>query len=543
MSKLALFNGKIYVEKGVYAQALWAEDGIIVGVGRNEDVPAEFHAYEVIDCQGRTVIPGLNDSHLHLVKIGTRLGQPNITGATSMDDLVQRMRDYIAANPERCAQGVSSTGWNQDLFTDEQRIPNRYDLDRITTDIPVVLSRICGHVASANSKALELLGLDKEGRQIEGGTIETDENGVPNGIFTEGGTGIPYTIMPQIDTAAMVKDFEIGSQYALSRGITSVRSNDGGNSSYPKPVVIQMLADLCRQGKMPLRYRAQVSFDSPQELEAFAAAGGFDQPEGCDPNVFTLGSVKLFKDGSLGGRTGTMRHEYLDDPGNYGVESTSDALMDAFCQVADKYGLQVTTHVIGDKAVEDTVGNYEKVLHEGKNPLRHALIHCQITDRPLLERIVKADIPVMYQPIFLDYDMHAVIPRCGEALSSTSYAFKTVGDLGGSVSYGTDSPVEDCNPFPNIYSAVTRKDKNGFPEGGFFPQECVDVETAIDAYTAGSAFVEFHEQDKGRLKPGYFADLVVLDTDIFTCDPMKIRDILPVLTVVGGKVAFRKEEV
>ena len=285
-----------------------------------------------------------------------------------------------------------------------------------------------------------------------------------------------------------------------------------------------------------------MSFGSPEELEAFAASGGFDQPEGCDPNRFTLGSVKLFKDGSLGGRTGTMRHEYLDDPGNYGVESSSDAEMDAFCQVADKYGLQVTTHVIGDKAVEDTVGNYEKVLHDGKNPLRHALIHCQITDRPLLERIVKNDIPVMYQPIFLDYDMHAVISRCGEELSSTSYAFKTVEDLGGSVSYGTDSPVEDCNPFPNIYSAVTRKDKNGWPEGGFFPQECVDVETAIDAYTAGSAFVEFHEADKGRLKPGFFADLVVLDTDIFTCDPMKIRDILPVLTVVNGEVAWRKDE-
>jgi len=146
----------------------------------------------------------------------------------------------------------------------------------------------------------------------------------------------------------------------------------------------------------------------------------------------------------------------------------------------------------------------------------------------------------MYQPIFLDYDMHAVISRCGEELSSTSYAFKTAEDLGIHVSYGTDSPVENCNPYPNIYSAVTRKDKTGFPENGFFPQECVDIYTAIDAYTAGSAYNEFREADKGRIKPGFLADMVILDTDIFTCDPMKIRDILPVMTIVDGKVAFEK---
>ena len=235
-----------------------------------------------------------------------------------------------------------------------------------------------------------------------------------------------------------------------------------------------------------------------------------------------------------------MRNGYQDDPGNYGVETTDDATMDAFCQLADKHDIQVVTHVIGDKAIEDTVGNYERVMRDGKNPLRHGLVHCQITDIPLLERIAKDQILAMYQPIFLDYDMHAVISRCGEELSSTSYAFNTAEKLGIPVSYGTDSPVEDCNPFPNLYSAVTRKDKKGWPEGGFFPQECVDVMQAIDAYTAGSAHCEFHENDKGRIKPGFLADMVILDTDIFTCDPMKIRDILPVTTIVDGKIAWQK---
>lgn len=541
MSKLALFNGKIYVEKGVFAQALWVEDGIIRGVGRNEDVPAEFHAYEAIDCGGKTVIPGLNDSHLHLIKIGTRLSQANISGSASMEDMIGRVRDFISAHPEACEKGVGTTGWNQDLFTDGQRMPTRYDLDKISTDIPIVLSRVCGHVATCNSKTLELLGMDQVPGVCPGGTIEVDEQGIPNGIFTEAATGIPYSVLPQADPAAMERDFAAACAYALAHGITSVQSNDAGNSAYPKETVIQTLADLCRQGKMPLRYRAQVSFDTAEELEAFAAKGGFAQPEDCDPRRFAIGPVKLFKDGSLGGRTGTMRREYLDDPGNFGVETTTDAEMDALCRTADKYGIQVVTHVIGDKAIEDVTTNYERVLRDGENPLRHALVHCQITDRPMLERIAKLDIPVMYQPIFLDYDMHAVISRCGEALSSTSYAFKTLGDLGAHISYGTDSPVEDCNPFPNLYSAVTRKDKNGWPQGGFFPEECVDVETAIDAYTTGSAYNEFRESDKGRLKPGFLADMVVLDTDIFTCDPMDIRNILPVLTIVDGQVAWRKE--
>ena len=540
MSRLALKNGKIYVERGVFAQAVLMENGRVTAVGSNEDIDALAGDVRVIDCGGRTVIPGLNDSHLHLIQIGTRLSRAEIAGSSSIDDMVQRVKDFMAAHPQACARGLAATGWNQDLFRDEKRMPNRYDLDRISTDIPIVLRRVCGHVATANSRALELLGMSQKPGRVEGGTIEVDENGVPNGIFTEAAAGLPDSVLPQADLKDARRDFLTGAQYALSHGITSVQSNDAGNSSYPRDAVIDMISTLYQENGCPLRYRFQISFDSPEDLQGFIDAGGYARSLGADPDMLAFGPVKLFKDGSLGGRTGTMRQGYLDDPGNFGVETTTDGDMDAFCRIADQNGLQVVTHVIGDKAIGDVTGNYERVLRDGQNPLRHALVHCQITDRPMLERIVRDHIPVMYQPIFLDYDMHAVISRCGEALSSTSYAFKTVEALGGWVSYGTDSPVEDCNPFPNIYSAVTRKDKNGWPEGGFFPEECVDVARAVDAYTLGSAYNEFRERDKGRIKPGFLADMVVLDTDIFTCDPMEIRNILPVMTIVGGRIAWEK---
>ena len=540
MNRLALKNGKIYVERDVFAQAVLMENGRITAVGSNEDIDALAGDVRVIDCGGRTVIPGLNDSHLHLIQIGTRLSRAEIAGSSSIDDMVQRVKAFMAAHPEACARGLAATGWNQDLFRDEKRMPNRYDLDRISTDIPIVLRRVCGHVATANSRALELLGMSQKPGRAEGGTIEVDENGVPNGIFTEAAAGLPDSVLPQADLKDARRDFLTGAQYALSHGITSVQSNDAGNSSYPRDAVIDMISTLYQENGCPVRYRFQISFDSPEDLQQFIDAGGYARSLGADPDMLAFGPVKLFKDGSLGGRTGTMRQGYLDDPGNFGVETTTDGDMDAFCRIADQNGLQVVTHVIGDKAIGDVTGNYERVLRDGQNPLRHALVHCQITDRPMLERIVRDHIPVMYQPIFLDYDMHAVISRCGEALSSTSYAFKTVEALGGWVSYGTDSPVEDCNPFPNIYSAVTRKDKNGWPEGGFFPEECVDVARAVDAYTLGSAYNEFRERDKGRIKPGFLADMVVLDTDIFTCDPMEIRNILPVMTIVGGRIAWEK---
>ena len=540
MNRLALKNGKIYVERGVFAQAVLMENGRVTAVGSNEDIAALAGDARVIDCGGRTVIPGLNDSHLHLIQIGTRLSRAEIAGSSSIDDMIQRVKAFMAAHPEACARGLAATGWNQDLFRDEKRMPNRYDLDRISTDIPSVLRRVCGHVATANSRALELLGMSQKPGRVEGGTIELDENGVPNGIFTEAAAGLPDSVLPQADLKDARRDFLTGAQYALSHGITSVQSNDAGNSSYPRDAVIDMISTLYQENGCPLRYRFQISFDSPEDLQQFIDAGGYARSLGADPDMLAFGPVKLFKDGSLGGRTGTMRQGYLDDPGNFGVETTTDGDMDAFCRIADQSGLQVVTHVIGDKAIGDVTGNYERVLRDGQNPLRHALVHCQITDRPMLERIVRDHIPVMYQPIFLDYDMHAVISRCGEALSSTSYAFKTVEELGGWVSYGTDSPVEDCNPFPNIYSAVTRKDKNGWPEGGFVPEECVDVARAVDAYTLGSAYNEFRERDKGRIKPGFLADMVVLDTDIFTCDPMKIRNILPVMTIVGGRIAWEK---
>ena len=539
MKQTVLYNGKVYQERGRFAQALLIEDGVIRMVGGNEEVLALAGPdCARIDCEGRTVLPGLNDSHMHLMLVGEGLASADINGCTSVEDMVARCKKFMAEHPEACRHGIHSVGWNQDLF-DDRRIPTKADLDQISTEIPIVLERICGHIVTGNSKVIEMLGLTADSPQYAGGNFVLGPDGQPNGVFNENACHFAVETIPPYTIEDREKQVLAAMDYAVAHGLTSVQSNDMGCASYDYDNGFAMFHKLFDEGRGKLRYRHQVAFYTPDDFRKYIK-GEYAHGKYAEGGWLQLGPLKLFKDGSLGARTATMRHEYLDDPGNFGVDVTPDPMMEEFCRLAAEAGIQVVTHVIGDDAIERTVSAYEKVMTNGRNPLRHGLVHCQITDLPLLRRIAKDDILALYQPIFLEYDLHAVESRCGKALSSTSYAFNTLGKLGGHISYGTDSPVEDCNPFPNIYSAVTRKDLEGQPEGGFYPQECVDVYTAVDAYTLGSAYAEFQEDVKGRLQGGYLADLIVLDKDIFTCDPMEIKDILPVLTMVGGEVVYRK---
>lgn len=534
--KKIFFNGKIYLEREKFAEAILISDDIIEKVGNNEEILALCPEAEKIDCGGRTVLPGLNDSHCHISCIGAAFNQVDLSEATSISEIIQLCKDFINEHPDKVKNGLRSMGWNQDLFTEEKRILTKDDLDKISTDIPIVLERVCGHICAANSKAMELFNIDRNTIPPEGGTIMKDSNGEPNGVFTENAVAWIEKVIPDYTLEEKVSFLKEAMDYALSVGLTSVQSNDVGAPNVYGD--FESIRYLYEHNLSNIRYRHQVTFNSCEEIREFV------QGEKKNPiyqgNMLTMGPLKLFKDGSLGARTAVMRAPYEDDPGNYGVEAMSDALQEELCMEASKHGMQVVTHVIGDGAIEKTINAYEKTMTNGENTLRHSLVHCQITDKPLLERIARLGILVQYQPIFLDYDMHAVESRCGKALSSTSYAFNTLDKLGGKISYGTDAPVEDCNPFPNIYSAVTRKDKTGWPEGGFYPEEKVDVYTAIDAYTIGSAYCEFMEDKKGRVKEGYLADLTVINQDIFTIKEEDIKDIDVYMTIVGGEVVYQK---
>ena len=333
-----------------------------------------------------------------------------------------------------------------------------------------------------------------------------------------------------------------GMKYAVAHGLTSVQCNDVGYPECKGEGAFETYSQLYERGEALLRFRHQTLFDSPEEFEEYLTKGEGSRGSYGEGSWLTLGPLKLYMDGSLGARTAMMKNGYVGDPDNHGVSCISPEEMDRYCSIAKKYGVQVVTHAIGDLAIEETIDAYEKAFVDGENKLRHSVIHCQITDQGLIDRIAEKDILVQAQPIFMGSDMGVMQEIMEEHLISTSLNFGTMLRRGVHLSYGTDCPVEDCHPFLNLHQAINRRHQNGQPEGGFYPKECVDVESAIDAYTLESAYCEFQENVKGRIKPGYYADLVVLDKDIFTCDPLEIKDILPVLTVVGGKTVYEREE-
>lgn len=528
-----LKNGKVYVEKNNFQEAILIENGIIKQVGTNKEI-LNNNADNIIDLQGKTVLPGLNDSHMHLLGVGAFMSSCNLTSAKSIDDVIEIGRKFINQNDGLTF--LKGRGWNQDYFTTgEKRLLTRVDLDKISTEIPIVFSRVCGHVAVGNTKALEVLGID-ENTVVDGGVIELGSDGKPNGIFNENAVGLLYSVIPDKDDRAIEDDFLKASEYALSLGITSVQSNDASGSDFKN--TLDIIHNLSSTNKLKLRYNPQFNF---QDIENFKEYLETEFKTGIyDGKFLSKGALKLFKDGSLGARTALMLNDYEDAPSTKGVAALSDEQLQALCDLATKNGITVVTHAIGDGAVESVINAYEKTMKNGKNPLRHGIVHCQITSIEQLERIAKLNISVMYQPIFLDYDVQIVEERVGKELASTSYAFNTLHKLGAPISFGTDAPVEDCKPFPNIYCAVTRQRINGEPVGGFTPSEKMSVEDAIDAYTIGSAFNEFKEDFKGRLKPGYVADLIVLDRDIFTIDEADIKDIKVEKTMIDGEVVFER---
>lgn len=535
-----LHNAKVYVEKGDYRQAVLVEGNKVSCVGTDAEIMSlKADDDTVIDCQGKTLIPGFNDSHMHFMQLGETLNQAKIDGVSSIDEMIQICRDFIKEHPERVKNGLHAIGWNQDLFVDDKRLPDRHDLDKISTEIPIVLERVCGHIVSVNTKLIEILGLTGDSPQYPNGEFQIGEDGMPNGLFFANACNIAKDVIPDF-TMEERKEMAVSTmKYAASLGLTSIQSNDVGTTFMDGPAAFKMFRELYDEGYGLVRYRHQVCFNDINDFKKYLTEGEFAQNNYEEESLLTLGPLKLFKDGSLGARTALVRNGYANDRDNHGLEWISEKDMDEYCQLAKEHGIQVVTHVIGDLAISSTMDCYERAFVGGENKLRHALVHCQITDAPLIERIKDTGILVAAQPIFIDYDMNIVEELCGKELASTSYAFGTMLRKGIHLSYGTDCPVESCNPFENLYEAVTRKDRNGNPEGGFYAKECVDVETGVDAYTVESAYFEFMEDKLGRIKPGFLADMVLVDRDIFTIDPMEIKDAKSVMTMVDGKIVYQ----
>ena len=532
-----LINGKVLKDDGTFVEAIAIKDGYISALGNNEEITElKCSDTKVIDVDGKLVIPGLNDSHIHLYNLGAFLSALNLYGVTSIEEIISKSKGYIASNSFKENQTIIGRGWNQDYFTDAKRLLNRHDLDRITTECPLYFKRACGHVTVCNTKALEVAGVTSDTSQVAGGVFEIGSDGKPNGIFNENAQSLLQCLLPEV-SLEMVKDYlRLAFRHAISNGLTSVQTNDFTYGSPECTYILEAYKELLESNEVPLRIYLQCCFDEPRSFKEFIDTGYYT---GYGNDRFKIGPLKLFVDGSLGARTSLMRNEYNDDRTTKGVACMKQEQLNELVEIADNNKFQVIVHAIGDEGINQALNSYERIYNpHTNNQLRHGINHCQITDIELLKRFKSSNSIAYVQPIFLHYDLHIVEDRVGKELASTSYAFKTMHDLGIHVAYGTDAPVEDLNPFECMYCAVTRKDLSGYPNNGFYTDECVTINEAINAYTIGSAYSSFEENIKGTLEVGKLADIVVVDRDLYAVDSGEIKDAKAIMTIVGGKIVF-----
>jgi predicted amidohydrolase YtcJ len=537
VKKKIVYNAKAYLKRGIFAQAVLIEGDRIFAAGSNEDIrEAASGGTEKIDAQGGLLLPGFYDSHLHLHGIGRRVRMIDASKVSSIEALIELGRELIGRLKPPQGTVISGAGLNPEAFSGEKRYPTRDDLDKISVSHGIIISRICGHTVFCNSRALEMAGLSKKAPTIAGGETGVDENGRPNGILRENAAVLARQIIPAPTAEEMRINLEYALDHAAAYGLTSAASYDIGGPDFHK--VADTYKNIYRERGLLPRITLQCGISGKEKYLDEYIQGGYTTGTVLYDPCLKMGPLKLFADGTLGSQTAWLREPYRDKPGSTGMAVMKPGYLRDLIKKAHTHGMQTAVHAIGDAAVEFMLNCFEALPDPG-NPLRHGIIHCQITDKPLLERMAKSGVLALVQPIFLTHDLYITESRVGPELASSSYAWGSMEKLGVRASYGTDSPVEDINPLAGIACAVTRKDLEAdFPADGFFPGEKVDVYTAVDNYTYAGAYANFDENRLGRIAPGFLADMVLLDKDIFTLPPEEIPQAKTVWTMVGGEIIY-----
>lgn len=537
---IILTNGKIHTmdddRKKVNAVAL--KGNKIEKTGSNEEV-LEFKTEntKIYDLEGKTVLPGFNDSHLHLLNYGFSLTQVDLVGTTSIEEIKNRIRKFIEKRDLKNGEWITCAGWNQDYFQGERVFPTRHDLDKISTDYPILATRVCLHVAVVNSKALEILNINKDTAQIEGGHFDLDENGEPTGIFREKAVSLIYDNLPETSVEE-IKDMMKNAIQEMNRcGITSVGSDDFEalpDKNYEN--VIRAYKELKEEKQLKMRVYEQCLFRTKENLEEFIEKG---YKTGKGDEFFKIGPLKLLLDGSLGARTAALVEAYTDDPSTNGITTMTQEELDEIIQLAHLNDFQIAMHGIGDRTMYMIFESIEKALKKlPKEDHRHGIVHAQITDEILLDNFKEFEMIAYIQPIFLEYDWQLVILRIGKEREKTAYNWKSMADRGVVIACSSDAPVEPFNVLNGIYEAVTRKDLAGNPEGGWMPEQRLNIDEAVYGYTRAGAYASFEEELKGSLEEGKLADMVVLSEDIYEVDIDRIKDLSVEATIFDGEIIF-----
>jgi hypothetical protein len=529
---LILKNGRVWTgnDRVPWAEAIAIEGNRIARVGKTSEIAAlAGHGTKVIDLGGRLTIPGINDAHIHFLSGALGLSEVDLVGAHSLQEIQRRVAEFAKSHPE--VPWITGAGWEY-AYLPGQELSGRAALDTAVADRPVYLRAYDGHTGWANSKALELAGIARN-QKFEGfGTIVLDpRTGQPTGILKEGAMSLVSGRIPPPSREVKLAALRKGLQTAASFGVTSFQ-NAGGNRDD-----LSLYDDLLHQNALTARVSVAMSV-SPGTIQAdIGRIVELDQKY--SEGLLRVGAVKILLDGVIESHTAAMLDRYSDMPDTSGVPSYSQGELNRLVQMADKAGLQVSIHAIGDRAVQMALDACERAMRlDGRHDARFRIEHIETVAESDITRFAALGVLASMQPIHADPGTNEVwIPAVGEERCRRAFAWRSLERAGARLVFSSDWPAAiSADPMRGIHCAVNRRTVEGDPPGGWIPEQRVSVETALRAYTQGGAYASFQEKVKGTIDKGKLADIVVLSRDLFKIDPMEIYKTRVVMTIFDGRI-------
>lgn len=531
-NEYVFFNGQIFTSnpEQPYATAMAVRDGRIAWIGDQGEAGTKNG--ERIDLQGRRVLPGFIDAHLHPLYLADTAKQiacsPPIIN--SIEELLNEIRK------QREAQGkegwVRAWGYDEGKLK-EGRSPNRWDLDQASMDVPVFVMRTCAHIAVVNSLALQLAGIDKNTPNPPGGKIDKDENGEPTGVLRESAKDLVTKVMPPQTVEENTTLLAELSPNLLAHGITAITDLMG----LSEPIDYLEMYNAAREKGLKQRTVLYYMWEELKKL------GGLDKNQINNENPIHIGGVKLFSDGSVSGRTAWVDRPFLGDDENYGIPMISEQELLEAAEFAERYQIQLVVHAMGEQAIDLIVNTFygRKGWLEDAPSIR--IEHAAMPTAQAIQRAAEMGMGFVPQPIFLFAEIESYLNNLGAERTKRTYPVKTMLDAGIKVAFSSDAPAtawaDPVDPFVAIRSAVTRRAYDGTDTG---QDQRVDVETAIALYTRGAQEIT-RIPDIGQLRPGYHADFIVLDRDILELPPEKIDEVQVEETYMGGQLVYQKEKI
>ncbi|MBI1796249.1 MAG: amidohydrolase [Candidatus Eisenbacteria bacterium] len=524
---LAVRSANVYTvaSPGAKAQAFAVRDGRIVAVGTDADMRRWIGPdTQVLDLAGRTVLPGLIDSHGHVLNLGTRLVDVDATGTRSYQEVIDR----VAARAKTLPAGawVTGRGWDQNHWTDTA-MPNHAALSRAVPDHPVRMTRIDGHAALVNHMAMVLASITRDTRDPPGGAILRDANGEPTGVLLDGAVGLVTAVQPALTASERETRLLHAMQECARLGLTMV--HDAGIGPEEWDAYRALLA----RGTFPIRINAMAAARTTL-LDSVLASG----PRPGDQ--LALRAIKVVSDGALGSRGALLTDSYSDAPGTRGLSTFPLGRLREIGVRALAKGLQVRVHAIGDSANHGTLDAFEAAFAGAPHPeARWAVEHAQIVRPADVPRFARLGIVASMQPTHATSDGPWAETRLGPERVKWGYAWRTFMNAGVPVVSGSDFPVESANPMLGLYAAITRRDLDGrLPAGGWFPEQRMTPDEALESFTRDGAWLAFREKDLCSIEVGKLADFVVVDRDVVHGPAAEIPHATVLMTYVGGKKVF-----